>query len=178
MSRFGNWASLGHKCLPATPTPLSTLLRCRQPRPGDMDNGIVAGAHGRKTARRQGLSPPPFHDPFIPDETGNRAASLQPGRTASIRSTARSAFISRRVGCADRVKAPLGASHRPGSDFVTPCAVSRPFFAPTLPPTKGCPTIPATALDWTTKLEQYPSRRRHQRQLDQTARPDNDLLMG
>jgi len=52
------------------------------------------------------FSPLPFHDPFIPDETGKRAASLLPGRTASIRSTARSALVCK-GDCANQVKAPL-----------------------------------------------------------------------
>lgn len=40
---------------------------------------------------------------------------------------------------------------------------------PTPPPTRGCPTVPATTLDWTTKLEQHSSHP------PETARPDSYL---
>jgi hypothetical protein len=66
------------------------IQRC--PLPPAATRKRFANAAGSYPARRQGLSPLPFHDPFIPDETGKRAASLLPGRTASMRSTVRSAL--------------------------------------------------------------------------------------
>jgi hypothetical protein len=97
---------------------------------------ICQCSQARTLQRRQGLSPLPFHDPFIPDETGKRGASLLPGRTASIRSTARSALAVQRAN-ANQVKAPLLATSK-WPVRVCMAHDNFGFFGSEIPPGFGC----------------------------------------
>lgn len=80
---------------------LGSVLTASYLRPSATGSSIAASRDVRILEQRasstlrdgKDFAPPPSDDAFIPDETGKRAVSLLPGRTASIRSTARSALV-------------------------------------------------------------------------------------